>query len=238
MKKLKYFLSFVLLAFIFSGCTTDIRSTFYNTQADQYYIDKNYKSAFSKYRKAADIKNAYAYYKLYVMYNYGQGVKKDIKMADIMLQKAVDLGDDTAQVIMANRLLFGKHKNVKKAIALLKLAAQKENKYAYSDLAMINKYGYYVKKDSQISSKYERLARTNGIKITEKKQRRKPLYSKRNLITQIQKGLAELGFYKGKIDGISGPMCRKAISMFQASNDFPKDVKISHELLRQIKSKL
>ena len=243
MRKIKYFLSSVLLVLLFNGCASSIQSAFYNAQADRNYINKNYKSALAEYKNAAETKNAYAYYRLYVMYNYGKGVRKDKEMADIMLQKAVDLGDDTAQVIMANRLLFGKYKNIRKAIMLLKLSAQKENKYAYSDLAMIYRYGYGAKKDLELSREYERLAKTNGIKIsktrmTKKKRRKGPSYSRKYLITQIQKGLSQLGFYRGKIDGIYGPMSRKAISMFQSFNSYPKDPAISTKLLKQIYNKL
>ena len=238
MKNLKYFIVSLILGVSFSGCVSDVQSVFYNSQADRYYIGKQYKSAFMKYKNSADVKNPYAYYRLYVMYNYGKGVKKDIEMANIMLQRAVDLGDDTAQVIMANRLLYGKHKNVRKAIALLELAAEKENKYAYSDLAMIYKYGHGVKRDMQMSMAYERLANTNGITIAPKKKRKKVSYSQKNLIIQIQKGLVQLGFYKGKIDGIYGPMSRKSILMFQSFNGYPKNPKISQELLKQIKDKI
>ncbi len=243
MKTLKYFFVVVFSGFLFSGCSTSsLKNAFYNSQADYYYVDKDYRSAYEKYRSAAESGDGYAYYRLYEMYRYGKGVKKDNEMADLMLQKAVSLGDDTAMVVMANRLLSNK-KNVKKAIKLLKLAAQKENKYAYSDLSLIYRYGYGVKRNLSLANEYARLAKASGLRVKTKmsskvKQGRKKVSSRYLLTKEIQAGLKKLGFYNGKIDGIYGPMTKKAIRMFQKFYGYKTNTVISVGLLNQIKSKI
>jgi len=226
-----------------NGCVAEVQSNFYNSMADRNYVNRDFQSAFTYYKDAAEKGNAYAYYNLYVMYNYGQGVRRDVQMATDMLKKAVDLGDPTAQVVMANRLLSGKDKNVQEAIILLKLAAQKENVYAYSDLSLLYRYGYGVKKDIALADEYQRLAEANGSKISLVPQRAptkstSSVKSKKELASSIQEGLKKLGFYNGKVDGTTGPMSIKAIKMFQKSYGYPENTTISEALLLEIESKL
>jgi len=226
-----------------NGCVAEVQSNFSNSIADRNYVNRDFQSAFSHYKDAAEKGNAYAYYNLYVMYNYGQGVRRDVQLATVMLKKAVDLGDPTAQVVMANRLLSGKDKNVQEAIILLKLAAQKENVYAYSDLSLLYRYGYGVKKDIALADEYQRLAEANGSKIALVPQRvsaksTSSVKSKKELVSSIQEGLKKLGFYNGKVDGATGPMSNKAIQMFQKFYGYPENTTISEALLLEIKSKL
>jgi len=231
------------MALFLGGCVADVQSNFHNSIADRDYVNRDFQNAFSHYKDAAEKGNAYAYYNLYVMYNYGQGVRRDVQMSTVMLKKAVDLGDPTAQVVMANRLLSGKDKNVQEALVLLKLAAQKENVYAYSDLSLLYRYGYGVKQDTALADEYQRLAEANGSKLSlvpkrayTKSTSNAP--SKKELVLGIQEGLKKLGFYTGKVDGSSGPMSLKAIQMFQKSYGYPINTTISETLLQEIKSKL
>ncbi len=248
MKKSIMLFILTCIMMFFTGCVAEVQSNFYNSIADREYVNRDFPSALSHYKDAAEKGNGYAYYNLYVMYNYGQGVKRDVAMATVMLKKAVELEDPTAQVVMANRLLSGKDKDVPQALSLLKRAAQKENAYAYSDLSLLYRYGYGVKKDIALADEYQRLAQANGSKITLSTQRTTEVQtqlqtssngmSKKELVRSIQEGLKKLGFYTGKVDGSSGPMSLKAIKMFQKFYGYPENTTLSESLLREIQSKL
>ncbi|MBN1405652.1 MAG: peptidoglycan-binding protein [Candidatus Omnitrophica bacterium] len=48
---------------------------------------------------------------------------------------------------------------------------------------------------------------------------------KKPTVEEMQKALQNAGFYRGKIDGKSGPMTKKAIEEFQAQNGLKADGK-------------
>jgi peptidoglycan hydrolase-like protein with peptidoglycan-binding domain len=50
--------------------------------------------------------------------------------------------------------------------------------------------------------------------------------------------LKKLGFYRSKVDGISGPMTRRSIASFQKYYGYDIDSKVSKRTLEQINSEL
>ncbi len=61
--------------------------------------------------------------------------------------------------------------------------------------------------------------------------------SRKELISQIQKELKDLGFYKYKVDGITGPGTNAAIENFQKESEMPINTKITPQLLSDIINK-
>ena len=243
MKLFKKILTLFVLGIIWltsQGFMDSTRAEFYMNWADQYYYDKLYDHAIDKYKSAAKLKNGYAYFRLFAMYYKGLGTPKNETYAKKMLLKALELGDDNAQVLIAQHFLITKN-GEKKAIALFKKAAKKENVIAYVELAKIYHYGIGVPKDDYSAQKYVRLASVNGQKVdflrkTSKKTRSKKTSTVRIMTSKIQEGLRRLGFYSGKIDGYTGPMTKKSISTFQEVYGHKIDVKISEKVLKQVQN--
>lgn len=234
----KYIPVLFILA-ILSGCggvISTVKSEYYNSIGDYQYQKKNYSKAFDNYKASAQEGGDYGYYRLYVMYMKGQGVDKNQQIASDMLNEAARLGNSMAEVILANRLIFTiKNRDVTRGLKLLKSAASKENKYAYAELYSVYWNGIGVKRDIVKAGEYYRLAKAQGLDL----QKNKVLHSNngnsmKQLVFKIQKGLKELGFYQGSIDGISGPMTRKSIVTFQRFYGYSIDSKVSQRVLDQI----
>jgi hypothetical protein len=54
----------------------------------------------------------------------------------------------------------------------------------------------------------------------------------RSMVAEVQRRLAELGYYNGLIDGIMGPRTRAAISVYESTHSLIVDGTISPRLLR------
>jgi len=242
--------TFILATFLtlggilFSGCATtvtNLQSAVYSQTGDYHHDRGAYRDAFEAFKKSAELGDGYSYYRLYGMYFNGQGVPKDNTIAKKMLEEAARLGYPAAEVSVANSLIFTtpRNRDMKRGLELLHSAASKEHPYAYADLYSIYWNGIGVKKDVAKAGEYYRLAKANGFDIrqTEGTAPAKPALSQRALITSVQQGLKDLGFYKGQTDGISGPMTRNAISTFQKFYGYPVNTNITQELVNTIKSK-
>ena len=53
---------------------------------------------------------------------------------------------------------------------------------------------------------------------------------------EIQTELRRLGYYKGALDGIAGPLTRKAARAFRRDGDLPPDGLLDGKLLGSLKS--
>jgi len=218
----------------------NMKAQFYDQKGDEFYYDMKYPQALEKYKKAAKAGCGHAYFQLFAMYRNGEGTQKDEQSSLEMLKKSAKLKYPMAEVSLARHLLYAKKRDVQGAIRLLEDAAKQENSYAYADLFYIYHYGVGVKKDAVKANRYYRLAKANGYNIKNKISKKSNNISlgKKELITRIQSGLKKLGYYKNKVDGISGPATRKSISNFQKFYGYPVDLKVSIETLKQVNSKL
>lgn len=226
----------LLFAFLSFGFLSGVRASFYNQWGDKLYIQKEYKEAVEKYKSAAELEDGYAYYRLFGMYFRGLGVPQDLQMSKAMLEKAVEYNHPSAQVAMG-RILLQQGKDTDRAITLLKLAAQQEEVLAYMHLAMAYEKGYGVPKDLAKAREYSNLASAHGMKMNQQRVESKSS-NLRETTAAIQSGLKKLGFYNGTVDGMTGPMTRKAISSFQRAYGYEEDVEISPKVLKQIEESL
>jgi len=55
-----------------------------------------------------------------------------------------------------------------------------------------------------------------------------------SVVAAVQRGLAELGYYHGVIDGIMGPQTRAAISAYESTHNLVVDGTINAQLLRRM----
>lgn len=236
-KNSSFLIALVLVASFFSmGFMGDLRAQFFNQWADSLYEKGEYKEAFEKYKSASDLDDGYATTQLFWMYATGEGVAPDRIQAIRMLEKAVKLGDPEAKVIMARDMLLDPSLH-QEALFMLLDAAEKENVLAYLELALLYKHGVAVPKNLAKSQEYLRLAAAHGVVINDNDSKVNMPTSHTNdtqaITSAIQTNLKKLGFYKGKVDGITGPMTRKAISDFQTSYGYPIDTRITKTVLEQ-----
>lgn len=220
------------------GAVSDAKGDFWLDLANTQYIDGNYASALNNYKKAANYELGAAYHKLYIFYYQGLGVSKDKKIALEMLKKASDLGFARAQTEFALNILdTSKNENQRKdALKLLTQAAKSEDVIACISLYHMYNYGVNVKKDTSKALEYARLANALGADIDVPSSGTN--LSNKDLLRQIQANLKILGFYSGSIDGLSGPMTRKAITDFQKSKGIKQTGEPTKELLNQTQKSL
>jgi len=241
MKTLKYILVFFFISFFFLGCADSLKNAFYNQEGDRSYYSGEYTTSVDYYNKAAANGDGYAYYRLFEIYNYGKtGVPKNKFLADKMIKKAVELGEYRAEYIYALKFLYSSRPDYKKAIGLLESASRKEYPYAYLELGHVYLYGLGVKKNKVTAASYYRLANSFGLKTPNVNTRTnyKVKSNRSVLVSEIQSNLKKLGFYKSRVDGISGPMTRNSISSFQKYYGYEITGKVSKEVLDQTKAKL
>lgn len=238
----KYLLAIIAIM-VLTGCggvIDSMQQSYYNQKADHYFNDKEYVSAYNAYREAAIEGSAYAYYKLYVMYLKGYGVQKDSVQSNKMLEEAARKKYAPAQVILANRLIFTTKRNrdMNKGLELLNSAAAQEYRYAYADLYTIYWNGIGVRKDIEKAGYYYRLAKANGLTLNRNRSYEPKVSYSKQLVYKIQTGLKKLGFYKGGVDGLTGPMTRRSIAQFQKFYGYKINSQVSKTTLEQINKAL
>lgn len=235
MRILKYIGVISVLVF-FTGCMDNAKIRHFNLEGDNLYYNKDYINAARNYEEAAKGDSPYAYYKLYDIYFYDKSsIYKDLEYAKEVLQKAVDLGDYRAEYLYALKLLYSPTPDYTKAKEILELSAQKEFPQAYLELGYLYLYGLGVPSSRKKAIEYFDIAQSHGLKIPtiETMDSYKELYSRKMLIKEVQRNLTILGLYKGKIDGIVGPLTKKAVRGFQTTNLYSISEKVTNELLNQ-----
>ncbi len=240
MKTLKYIVIALLIAIFSTGCMDTVKKEYYDAEADRYYYEnKNYQEAAQNYKEAAQNGSSYAYYSLYEIYKYGKnGVSPNEEYADRMLKKAVEMKDYRAEYIYAMRFLYSVTPDYQKGIDLLESSAKKEYPYAYLELGYVYLYGLGVPSNRVKAIEYFRLANSFGLKTPNIDNLTLVATNKysdldKETIIELQKNLKKLGFYNSTIDGISGPMTRKAISDFQIYYGYEVSGRVSQEILNQ-----
>lgn len=196
-------------------------------------VPKNYQQAFYWYRKAAQQGYAAAQINLGAMYALGRGVPQDYKQALYWYRKAAEQGYADAQfnVGLMYALGLGVVQDYTLAHMWFNLASARGHTNASK----------FRDKIATIMSPYQlaeaqRLARNWHPKKLQKKTASYLTKSPSpSLVIQIQKGLAQLGYYPGKTDGIAGIKTRAAIRTFQLKYGLKVDGKPSAKLLAAIR---
>lgn len=229
-----------LFAMLSLGFFGTIKAAYYLDQADREYEAKNYYDAFKAYEDAAKNDSGEAYYRLYGMSLEGLGTRTDEQQALYYLDKAAELEYPAAYVSKGILLLYGNDGQMQ-GLSLLEKAASMEEPLAYYHLAMLYFHGKIIPKDTTKAQEYKRLAQAYGIKIdfemiSQTIEKSKPSEQPMDTVTltkTIQQNLKTLGFYPGKVDGITGPMTKRAIEQFQDIHGFAVDGMVNQETLKQ-----
>ena len=241
-----------------SGVVQTVKGTFAKDSAHSAYDRKDYPAALANYQKAAELGNAEAQYYLSFMYLEGKGIAADSQKALLWMQKAAAGGFAPAQVQMGLRHLTGSgvSRDPVKAHAFFERATQSENPEAQYFLAVMTATGQGTTRNTDLALRWFRLAKSNGFPVPEELLTQKgiaalghqthpatasahapTLPSGKDLILQIQAGLARLGFQPGPVDGMFGKKTASAIRSFQSQAGLAIDGKATPEVLKEINAK-
>ncbi len=59
-------------------------------------------------------------------------------------------------------------------------------------------------------------------------------YAGASIVAQLQERLAQAGYYHGNVDGIVGPLTRRAIRAYERDHGMPVDGRLTRQLLEQM----
>ena len=229
------------------------RSVIVMSGADGLYNDGQYQAAAAAYGEAAAMNNPAAQYLLGRMYAKGEGVPQDPEKALQWIMKSAEQNYPAAQVDMGLRFLFGDGLSVdhEKAVVHFRRAADKEYVLAMYYLGIVNAYGWGTAASSSEALRWFRIANAYGYPVKEellteegvaafgavkpglppglpvdgKRETSTRFFdiSCRNDASEIQTRLAELGFYRMRIDGLWGAGSREALRKFQEAVEIEAD---------------
>ncbi|HET56816.1 MAG TPA: hypothetical protein ENN35_00055 [Deltaproteobacteria bacterium] len=239
--KNRFFICLVIVVMLpaVNGCRAHFdaaRSIVVMAGADSRYNEGNYEAAADSYKKAAAMNNPKAQYLLGRMYAKGEGIPRSDEQALYWMTQAADLEYPPADVDMGLRYLFGEGVPVNQERALFHFQRAADNEYALAMyyMGIMNARGWGVSANKTEALRWFRNARACGYPVeknlltgegisafmaveTDSSTRLLLDVSNSADATAIQKRLAELGFYRMKIDGKWGPGSKKALRGFQKS---------------------
>lgn len=230
-----------------AGTLGSMRSDIALNRAENMYAKGDYAGASNQYRTAALAGSPYGQYMLGRMYAQGQGVSENQSEAVSWTRMAAQNGYPAADYEMGLRYLAGDGVSInpEQAVFHFRRAADKEHALSMYHLGfahavgagvepsvsealrwfrLADSYGFPVEDDLLSESGIEPYVRQAKIKQAEgdvqvpDRQERLLDTSIHNDAVTIQSRLAELGYYKMKIDGLWGPGSKRALKNFQKAN--------------------
>ena len=164
----RFLLPLLLCGGLLSACASapsheEIQASFEAGLKD--YDAHDYKAAYEKWKKIADFDLA-AMRNVALMLRKGEGVDKDPKAAQTMMQQAADAGLATAEADLADMLLKGEagKPDPKAAVPWLQTAAEAGHPVAAFELGQLYEQGTVVKKDLEQARKLYKVAADAGVK--------------------------------------------------------------------------
>lgn len=208
-------------------------------------------------REAAIQGLASAQYNLAVLYETGQGVRKDDVRALLWYHSAAEQGHPNAQYNLGVMYAEGRGipLNFEEAARWFRAAADQGVARALYNLGVMTDEGLGVTQDKAAAldlyraaagagderaidllagSGYQSVAPQAPLSGAEGVQAVPATPAK--LVTDVQRELARLGLYDGRIDGLIGPKTRAAIRGFQKSRGSDEDGEASQELLELLRA--
>lgn len=126
-------------------------------------VERDIEKAIHYLSQSAEHENSYAMVELSKIYRQESKVY-DVEKAMEFLEKAVSLGNESAQITMGNELLKGEiiEKNIEKAVGYLTQAADKNNMFAQYILGKLFLFGKEVEQDKVKAKEYLEAAAVQG----------------------------------------------------------------------------
>ncbi|OPL11716.1 MAG: hypothetical protein AVO39_05215 [delta proteobacterium MLS_D] len=245
--KNRFFICLVIVAMLpaVNGCRAHFdtaRSTVVMAGADISYSEGNYEAAADSYKKAAGMNNPKAHYLLGRMYAKGEGIPRSDEQALYWMTQAADREYPPADVDIGLRYLFGEGVPANQERALFHFQRAADNEYALAMyyMGIMNARGWGAPANKTEALRWFRNARACGYPVeknlltgegisdfmaAETASSTPPLLDVSNSAdaAAIQARLAELGFYRMKIDGKWGAGSKKVLRAFQKSRGLDAD---------------
>lgn len=217
---------------------------------DNYYRQKNFSAAFSKYQEAANLEGASSQFMLATMYLEGVGIEKDYEKYVFWMSRSAANGYAPANFAMGHEKL---QDDPMAAYDHFRRAAEQEHGGAMYALGFMYATGYGVSQSNYEALRWFRLARAQSYPVAsellneatitayveremQKVQVEERQYTREEIVTHVQQELAKLGYNPGVADGIYGKKTRSAIEAFQKDQDLEVDGKASMELIGHLQA--
>jgi len=136
-------------------------------QSDAAYEHKDYRTAFSGYKKLAELGDAKAQFSLGWMYEKGRGVPKDEQQALAWFRKAAEQGGDSAQFFLGYKHEYGLGVPMdnQQAVVWYRKAAEQGFAEAQHSLGSMYAMGNGVPEDKQAAYFWWLLASAQGHQL-------------------------------------------------------------------------
>jgi len=221
-------------------------------QGNTAYDRKDYKTAFARYKTAAELGGSHGQFMLSNMYLAGEGVQRNRKESFRWLQQSAKNGYPPANYLMGRASL---PKYPVTAVKYFKAAAEKEHGSSMHMLGLMYASGAGVEQNSTEALRWFRLARAQGFPVEENllseegirkfskqagktaEQIQKTALERQKLVREIQEKLTELGYNPGPVDGLYGNKTKVAIQGFQQKKGLRVDGLATPELLEELNRK-
>ena len=205
-------------------------------------VPLDYAEAARWYRLSAEQGDPYAQYNLGNMHYNGQGVPLDYAEAARWYQLAADQGDADAQFLLGRHYEMGKglHQDLVMAYAWYSIAAfsastLEDPSSLMHEIVEIEGSRRRIADLLSYEEQFDALdmARKWRSAVLEPDLSSQLDYNDANstvTVQEVQRALAQLGYYAGTIDGFVGPITREAIRSFQSDAGLPVNGVISEQL--------
>lgn len=225
-------------------------------RGDAAYERGDFQRAFAYYRNSAELGHDYGQFMLANMYLSGKGTKRDKQAYVRWMEKSAESGYPPANYLIGVGIYSKTPQNAELAIEYLEKAAQKEHAGAMHMLGLIWATGTGVKKSNAEALRWFRMAKANGLPVEDRllseagiaeyvrELERTPLpptmgsravsTSNRDLVRNIQQGLADIGYDPGPVDGLYGTRTKSAIQALQKDVGIVPDGEASQKVLELI----
>lgn len=246
--------------FALSGCAGVVNSFKANSaeeNANREYQSKDYRAAFASYKAAAELGGSYGQFMLANMYLSGEGCKRNPSESYRWMKKSADLGYPPANYLLGRAAVA---QNPLTAVEYFKKAADKEHEESMYALGLMYAIGIGGEKANTVEAlRWFRMAKAQGFPVEEellseseiksymkrinkqtaqanKMAANKMEVSKKEIIQEIQKILAQFGYNPGPADGVYGEKTRLAIQEFQRENNIDADGLATTDILEKLKA--
>lgn len=260
-KKTRGILVVICILLLFSGCRTvvsDFRQSIFSpraaSQADEAYSSGDYSKAFPLYLEAAQAGKSYSQFMVANMYLQGEGIGEDEKAGLDWMRLSAENGYPPAIYSLGVLSLtgYGVEQDFAEAARHFEKAASQEHGLAMLAIGTMRAVGFGVEQDSREAVRWFRLARAHGFLIEDEllanpervfeialneqmpQEISHEVISPEELLRRIQQRLGELGYDPGPVDGLMGPLTRRAIGAFQKDAGLPVDGQVTEDTIQSL----
>lgn len=231
------------------GCVKTVTGKYYNLKADGLYYSDQKAAAYAAYSQSAQDGVADAQYMVAQMLLYNDGIGGNSAEGLQWLEKAAQQNHVEAIRDLGIYRMNGEFdcpRDPRQGAALLSRAAEGGDSLAMLTLGYLYVSGYGVDRNSETAAYWFGQAARQGEAIPAAWQDAgylagagsfpsfNPKTEYRQRVKRAQSGLKALGYYKSRVDGISGPGTAAAVKRFQQDQRLAVNGRIDLVLMRHL----